>query len=202
MKKRRLSDLIYELASLSGIPRSGMPQFWFEDFESISEHHHKVTFCAYFLAKILKADINKVLLMALFHDCAETRTGDSNWVQKHYVKQDENKAITDQWSDLPDNLGKEIIELLKEYDKRESIESKIVKDADNIAFYITMKQLAFKGNKEAEYRLKNEATGPTAMNTELGENILKDIVNSEPNDWIRTHISETFQKYKKSAGNN
>ena len=51
-------------------------------------------------------DVEKVLVMSLFHDMAETRTGDSHWIQKPYVKQDEDSAISDQ---LEGALNHEII---------------------------------------------------------------------------------------------
>lgn len=77
--------------------------------------------------------------MALVHDLPETRTSDLSYVQKVYVKADDDTAAKD-------SLAKTMFEdfysvILNEYEKRESIEAKIVKDADNLDVDLEMKEL-------------------------------------------------------------
>lgn len=82
------------------------------------------------LAGLEGADENKVLKMCLFHDLAEARTGDANFVNKQYLKISEKEVRKDQMVGLP--FGKEIINLLDEYEERKTIESVVAKDADKI----------------------------------------------------------------------
>jgi len=189
-----IAKVLYELSNLNHIPRSGLIQFCFEDFESIAVHSYKVSFIAYFLAQIIGADLQKVLTMALFHDASETRVGDSNWIQKKYIKRDEKAAVTDQYVDLPSKIKDGLVSTIREYEERQSLESKIVKDADYIAYFITLKELALKGNQEAITRLEYETVNFDYLFNEESKVLLKEVLSTDPNSWTRELHKGTLKK--------
>ncbi len=82
-------------------PRTGY-QFLGTGGESVADHSFRMTIVGYVLASMEpEADGNKVVLMCLFHDLPETRTGDHNYVNKRYTQVDEESALEDQVRGLP-----------------------------------------------------------------------------------------------------
>jgi putative hydrolase of HD superfamily len=187
-------SVLFEIAGLGRIPRSGLIQYCYEDFETIADHSHKVAYIAYFLAVMLNADIEKVLTMAIFHDVTETRVGDSNLPQKKYTIRNEQLAVKDQYSGLPAKLKSKLLAEIEEYEERKSLESKIVKDADYLAFYIVLKQLEFKGNKEAKIRLDLIRKKIDFLFLDESKKLLVAILKADPNDWSRAILSEIMKK--------
>lgn len=198
MSRKGLAITLYELGNLSRVSRSGLYQFLYEDFESIAEHSYKVALIAYFLGKQLKADTSKILLIALFHDCAETRTGDGNWIQKPYIKTDEAAAIRDQLG-LVGKDGEEAIKAVGEYKTRDTVEAKIVKDADYIEYFMSLKILEMKGNKEATKRIGYETADLKFMYTKEGKALLKSVLATDPDEWTRVAHNQTMKEYKKKV---
>jgi putative hydrolase of HD superfamily len=188
-----LVDFFYELGTLRRMQRSYNLNI-LQDTESVAEHSHRVSIIAYLLAKKVGVDPYKTLLMAIFHDIAETRTGDSNWVQKSYLKQDEEKATKSQLK-LMDDLGIELEEILIEYKKRESLESQVAKDADYLDYFLSLRELAMTGNIEAERRLNSENTSLDHMYTDEGKKLAKMIKETDPTEWTRKDLVESHDKY-------
>ncbi len=93
-------------------------------------------------------DAGKVMQMCLFHDLAEGRTLDHNYVHQKYVQVDEHKAIEDLTANLP--FGNAMRHILEEYEQRESKESLIAKDADNIELILVLKEQWDLGNQRAK----------------------------------------------------
>lgn len=152
---KQLSNLInflFEASTLKRLKRTGW-QILGENEESIAEHTYMVTVVSYVLAIELKANIEKVLLIALFHDFEEARTGDIYRLADKYVKIAKAKAVQDAFGNLPESS--KIIKLTSEYEQRKTLEAKIVKDADTLALCIELKQLIEKGNIHAREWLEH-----------------------------------------------
>lgn len=131
--------------------------------------------------------------MAAFHDLPESRTGDFNWHQKEYVTQDEIKAWKSQL-ELMGNGTEELNSFIKEYKQRKSLVSQLVKDADNIEYVLSLKELALQGNEEAKRRIKKDVD-LKHLYTDVGRKIMKQIVSSKPNEWYQKDRSITRKKY-------
>lgn len=125
---RKDVDFLYEMGTARFIPRTWM-QFLNKGLANVSEHTFRVMWIAVIIATRERADVGKVMKMALVHDIAETRTGDVHYLSRMYTKRDEESAIKDI---LGETSAKEFLDVWKEYEARECIEAKIVKDADNI----------------------------------------------------------------------
>ncbi len=113
--------------------------------QNISEHIFRVAWIAQVIAAHEGGvDTGKMVKMALVHDIAESRTGDVHYVSRQYTKRDEALASSDIFAKTA--LESEMQALLSEYEARESLEAKIVKDADNLDCDIELKELAALGS--------------------------------------------------------
>jgi putative hydrolase of HD superfamily len=157
MKKQasKLSSFLYEIGTLRKIARSHRQTLGEDDLsDNIASHSYRVTVIAWFLAKMEKADPYKPIMMALFHDTAEIRSGDHNWVHKKYVKIFEDEIRDEQIAPLP--FGSDLMGILNEYEHR--------------------------GNKEATEWLKGKRDSKRYF-TKTAQKLVKDICDELPGDW-------------------
>ena len=175
---RDIVNFLFEVGILKRIPRSGY-QFLGTGSESVADHSFRVAIIAYLLAKNEpKADTQKVVLMSLFHDFHEARTGDHNYVNKRYVTVNEDKAV----SDLAQKLtsGQEIVSLIDEFNSRETLEARLVQDADQLDFILELKRQQDLGNKSAAEWLKYSVK---RLITDFSKKLANEIVHTDSSDW-------------------
>lgn len=141
-------NLLNEIGMLAYTPRSGFA-FLGSGKQSVAEHSYRMTLIAYALATLSEkqVDIEKLLLMCLWHDLPEARTGDFNYVNKRYAKADENKIIEELRQGS--SIGNKIAECLKEYNANQSLEAHLAHDADQIELLLVLKELHDTGNPRA-----------------------------------------------------
>jgi len=124
----------------------------------------------------------KTVTMAVFHDLAEARTGDLDFVAKHYDTSDEEKALEDSFSGI--DFGKDLINLMKEYEDRETLEAKCAKDADSLEQIHQEWVLMWQGNKMAqkwfESDFKDRVPG---LKTESAKKLAYAMKESNPQEW-------------------
>ena len=123
------------------LPRQGFIAMGFKrnEADSVAAHSFATAFLAYFLARQLqkegeKIDPDKVLKMGLVHDIGETIVGDVGTFVKGMAggvfKNIEEEGVKALVKELDD--GEEVINLVKEYDERKTLEARVVKAADNL----------------------------------------------------------------------
>lgn len=174
----KIVDFLFETGMLAKTPRSG---FFFlgSGEQSVAEHTNRVCFIGFALANISgKVDVSKVLEMCLFHDLAEARVSDLNYVHQKYNKKDEESAIKDLTSELP--FGGKIDKILHEYETRESYESKLAKDADNLEFILSLKEQVDIGNERAETWI---IPAIQRLKTKEAQNLVKTIIKTDSDRW-------------------
>lgn len=174
----KIIKLIFEARYLKNLPRSGYT-FLGNGNESVAEHSFIITFISYLLAKLNpEADEKKLIIMSLIHDIPESRTGDINYVQKKYVKKDEQKAV----NDITDSLffGEEIKDLLEEFNEGKTLESKLAGDADQLAFLVDLKVLKDKGAKSVNKWIDSIMT---RFKTKEGKKLAEQIISSDSDLW-------------------
>lgn len=172
-----ISDFFFELGLLNKVGRTGF-NFLGSGQQSVSEHSFRMTIIGYCLSKLLKADTCKVLIMCLFHDIPEARTGDLNYVNKKYAEADEERAYEDILKNIPSS--DDISSLLKEYNNRESIESMICYDADQLEMIVTLKEELDKGNVQASEWLK---TVVSRLKLKESKDISDEILKTSSFEW-------------------
>ncbi len=189
MKKE--ANLLFELSTMRKIVRNHRPVLLLDDLsDNLATHSYLVTWIAYIIAKHEGANIEKVLLMAMSHDTAETRTGDIAWINKRYVKAYEEEAIAEMFPEELDHLN--IKTLLEEYGKRESLEAKCVKDADRMAQMILLQEQVFTYNNQQakEWLENNEDWINQTYLTEYGKKLALTVYHTKVNDWAKNLATE------------
>jgi len=148
MDKKQIKDitnLIYEAAAVKRMRRTGWMILGDND-EGVGEHTFMTCVIAYFLAKKLNANMETVLIMSVFHDFHEARTGDLDKIAKFYMKRDQDKANKDIFQGIDD----ELLKTLDIYEQKQTLEARIVYEANVIAFAVELKLLIEKGNVHAK----------------------------------------------------
>jgi len=175
---KNIVNFLFEIGILKKTPRSGY-QFLGTGNESVAEHSFRVAVIGYLLAKNEpKADMQKVVLMSLFHDFHEARTGDHNYVNKRYVTVNEDKAVNDLAQKLP--FGQDIVSLIDEFNSRETLEAKLSQDADQLDFILELKRQQDLGNISAAEWLKYSAK---RLITDFAKTLADEIVTTDSSDW-------------------
>jgi putative hydrolase of HD superfamily len=184
---RDIANFLFEVGILKKIPRSGY-QFLGTGGESVADHSFRVTVIAYLLAKNEpEADLQRVVLMGLFHDFHEARTGDHNYVNKRYVAVDEDKAMDDLAQRIP--FGQEIISLINEFNSRQTLESRLAQDADQLDFILELKRQKDLGNKSAAEWLKYSVK---RLITNFAKKLAEEILETDSSDWWFTKKEELW----------
>ncbi|HNQ64754.1 MAG TPA: HD domain-containing protein [Smithella sp.] len=173
-----IANFLFEVGMLSRTPRSGY-QFLGSGQESVAEHILRTVFVGYTLCKMDSSlDEMRVLKMCIFHDLPEARTGDMNYVNKKYVKVDEEKAIRELAESL--SFGADIRSAIDEFNQKKTKEALIARDADQIALILQLKECGDLGNKYAEEWI---GFAVQRLNTENGKKLSEKITGTDSSLW-------------------
>lgn len=186
-KEQRIANFLYEVGTMRKLMRVHRQVLLTDDMsDSIASHSYRVAMISWFLAKEEKVDPYKTVMMSLLHDMGEIRSNDHNWIHKKYVKIFENEINEEQLGALP---HPDLKSLIDEYEKRESKEAILVKEADTLDQILLLREYAWAGNKEAELWLHGkpgkEQTNVQLekLKTEIGKKIGEAIYQVGPSDW-------------------
>ncbi|NOQ52051.1 MAG: HD domain-containing protein [Desulfuromonadaceae bacterium] len=145
---KNIANFLFEVGMLKRTPRTGF-QFLGSGAESVAEHSFRAAMIGYTLAQMDgQADVGRVLQLCLFHDIPEARIGDLNYVNKKYVKPDEEKAVEDLARQLP--FGDDYRSTLLEFMAKETHEAKLAHDADQLEMVLSLKEYKDLGNRYAD----------------------------------------------------
>ncbi len=173
-----IADFLFEVGMLCKTPRSGY-QFLGSGRESVAEHVLRTIFIGYALCKLNQSlDELRVLKMCILHDLPEARTGDMNYVNKKYVEVDEAKAV----KELTEGLffGDDIRQTIDEFNEKETMESRIAHDADQIALILQLKEYGDLGNKYSDEWIKYALQ---RLSTEEGKKLAARIIQTDSSHW-------------------
>ena len=126
--------------------------------ESVAEHSWRLSLMAYFIQdEFPEADINKVILMCIFHDLGEAITGDIPAFNK--TKKDEeieNKEITELINTLPEGYREKLSHLFKEMNELQTLEARIYKALDKMETLVQHNEADISTWLPLEYKLNLE----------------------------------------------
>lgn len=180
MPTSRDLDLLYEIGSLRHMPR-GWLQHLATNCANDLEHTIRVVFIALLLARKEGVKNEELIIkMALVHDLAETRTSDHSYVQKVYVTTDEDRALHDI---LTGTALEDLLSIAQQYHKRQNIEAKIVKDADNLDVDLELKELEEQGHQLPKKWRGFRAQVRKKLYTASAKQVWKQIQTSDPANW-------------------
>ncbi|KKU06677.1 MAG: Metal dependent phosphohydrolase [Candidatus Magasanikbacteria bacterium GW2011_GWA2_45_39] len=181
MSTPRDIELLFEIGSLRHTQR-GWRQHLATNCATDLEHTVRVAFLALVIARREGAGNEETILkMALAHDIAETRTSDLSYVQKAYVKSDEPSALHDM---LAGTHLADFEPIVTAYERRDTIEAKIVKDADNLDVDLELKELEEKGHQlPIKWRDFRRLIRDEKLYTDSAKKMWDDIQTSNVSSW-------------------
>lgn len=184
--QERIVNFLYEIGTMRKLMRMHRQVLLTDDMsDSIASHSYRVAIISWFLAKEEGADPYKTVMMSLLHDMAEVRSNDHNWIHKKYIKVFEHEINDDQLGTLPYSDFKDFI---GEYEKRESREAILAKEADLLDQILLLREYEWSGNKEANIWLYGKGGAKInaqleKLKTETGKKLGKSMYDVDPSDW-------------------
>ncbi len=175
-------NFLFEMGTIRYIDRMWR-RFLNKDFANLAEHHFRMFWIAMTIAsREGNVDTGKIAKMVMVHDIVESRTGDVEYITRQYVERNEELGIQDMLQGT--SLKKEFFAIWQEYQIRESLESKIVKDADNLDVDLELAEQAAQG-----HNLRDIWTGMREKNvkpilfTDTAKAMFEQIITANPHDW-------------------
>lgn len=181
MSLQRDLEFLFELGAFRNVTRT-WKQFLNADFQNNSEHSFRVAFLALMIAKYEKVlSDEKIIKMALIHDLGESRTGDVHYLSRQYTTRNEKLAIEDVFKDTI--MGIEMTSLWEEFENRTTIESKIVKDADNLDVELEIVEQDARGFTFEKVWHKVHQRKVKLLHTKTAQKLWTKIHSANPHDW-------------------
>ena len=120
--------------------------------------------------------------MALVHDLTETRTGDVHYLSRQYTTRDEALAAADIFAQTQ---LQDFEQIWHEYERRDSLEAKIVKDADTIDVELELaeQQANGVGLKKLWQARRRRQIHSHVLFTKTAQKLWDQIEKSNPHDW-------------------
>lgn len=174
---QRLVDFLNEVGMLRHTPRSGYA-FLGTGKESVAEHSYRTAVIGYVLARRTGADPARTVLICLFHDLGEARTGDFNYVNQLYDTRRERDAVRDATSGT--GMEEEILGLWDEHEARESPEAVLARDADQLDLILNLKRESDLGNRYADTWLRNAVK---RLTSDLAKELAAVVLATDHTDW-------------------
>lgn len=185
-------SFLYEMGHLKRSKRTG---WWFagvKDPESVAEHSHRTALIAALLALLEGGDPGRAALMALFHDTQESRTGDIPSVGRSYLQAVPNPQITsDQVRDFPEKVGHTLIELVEEYEARESREAILARDADKLECLLQAREYQAQGYADLSSWIETSAA---AVKSDSAKELVRLGRELSPSLWWEAFVGSVYAR--------
>jgi putative hydrolase of HD superfamily len=175
-------ELLFELGTMRHIERTWR-QFGGLGLANNAEHSFRVAWLAWMIGSAEGADVGKVVRIALLHDVPETRTGDVNYLTRMYTKRNDDLAVQDQFGAT--GVEDEAHALWAEYEARETLEAKVVKDADTIDCDLDLRETRVAGTLH-DVLHESRLAASAKLYTETARELFARIYDSEPHAWHTT----------------
>lgn len=137
MNPERALDFLRDVNRLKLVPRTGWLLRGVWPGESVADHSYGMAVTALVLAELIEAPVDRerLLVMALIHDLAETTTGDvpypaGRFFPERAKAEAEEQVLGELLEGLP--MRDDYTDLWREYRVGSSIEGRLVKDADRL----------------------------------------------------------------------
>ncbi|HEY1835706.1 MAG TPA: HD domain-containing protein [Candidatus Saccharimonadales bacterium] len=177
-------NFLFEMGNIRHIQRMWQ-RFNTPQLANLAEHHFRVFWIALVIAsREGNADTGKIAKMAILHDIAESRTGDVDLLSRQYVERNEELGIQDILEGT--ELEKEFYALWQEYEARDSLEAKIVKDADNLDVDFELTEQAATGSTlSANTHETREFVAANKLYTKTARELYSQLKEANPHAWWR-----------------
>jgi putative hydrolase of HD superfamily len=172
---------MYEVGHLKNTPRAGWLLAGVRSPESVAEHSQRVAVIAYVVATMEGANADRAAAMAVLHDIAETRTSDLPSVGKRHVSpQSAEDIMRAQIAGMSDELAAPLQQLVGEYEARETLEARCVKDADKLECLLQAIEYQAAGNRQLQPWIDTMMDG---VRTESGKVLANAAIKVSADSW-------------------
>jgi len=181
---KRILYLIQQSGTLMLLPRTHVKHFG-NSFDTIASHSYQVSVVTYCLSRMEGLSHEEALQsvgMAVFHDLSEARTGDMDFIAKHYAIVDEVKAVSDQFNGIPfsEDMGK----LIDDYEGKRNKAAICARDADSLVQFYTEWVLMWQGNQLAKKWYDSDFNDRIpGLKTESAKKLAFAMKDSNPHEW-------------------
>jgi putative hydrolase of HD superfamily len=180
---RAIVRLCYEAGHLKRSRRTGWWVAGIKDPESVAEHSWRTAVLAYFIAHAEGADPERTVTIGVFHDLAETRTGDIEYVGRRYLTAAPDEAIAkDQAADLPAAMTDAFLGVIRQLEDDATPEAACARDADKLECLLQAREYQHQGHRDLEGFVTNMAA---AVRTVTGKALAQAALHADPAEWWR-----------------
>lgn len=173
----RLADFCNEAGMLRHTPRSGYA-FLGTGRENVAEHSYRTTVLGYILARMAGEEPCRVVILCLFHDLHEARTGDFNYVNHRYDTCRARAALEDATTGT--GLEDDILGAWDELEVAASVAARLAHDADQLDLICNLQTELSRGNAFARKWLDSALK---RLRTPEGRELADAILRADPNHW-------------------
>lgn len=173
----RLADLCNEAGMLRHTPRSGYA-FLGSGRENVAEHSYRTTVLGYILARMAGEEPCRVVMLCLFHDLHEARTGDFNYVNHRYDTCRARAALEDATAGT--GLEAEILGGWDELEAAQSAAARLAHDADQLDLICNLRTELSRGNEFAREWLDSALR---RLRTPQARELAEAVLRADPNRW-------------------
>ncbi|HTP16660.1 MAG TPA: HD domain-containing protein [Streptosporangiaceae bacterium] len=175
--------LFHEAGHLKRSRRTGWWVAGVKDPESVAEHSWRTALIAYFIAISEGADPERTVTIGVFHDLGETRTGDIEYVGRHYLSAASAEAIAkDQAADLPSAMTDGLLAVVRQAGDLATPEAACARDADKLECLLQAREYQRQGHQDVQTWIDNMAA---AVRTRTGRELAQIALHADPGDWWR-----------------
>lgn len=182
----RLADLVFETGMLRHTERTGWA-FLGTGKENVAEHSWRTSAIAYVLGKMAGIDPSRVVMLTLFHDLHEARTGDFNYVYHRYNRTEAQTAL--EHATQGTGLQDDIVGFWQEFEQAESPEALLAKDADQLDLIANLAVELAKGNTFAREWLDSALK---RLKTDEGRQLADQLLRTDPNNWWYGNVQKDW----------
>jgi len=179
-----LVRFLFEAGQLKRVARSGWWLAGIRAPESVAEHSFRCALIGHFLARRDgRADVARVTMMCLLNDLHEARINDLHKVGQAYIDfpAAESKAFADAVAPMAE--GAELLALHEEYQRQETREARLAKDADRIECAFQAREYEAAGCAACRDWFEN-ARG--SLTTDAGRALFDALSKADANEWWRS----------------
>jgi 5'-deoxynucleotidase YfbR-like HD superfamily hydrolase len=178
---------LYELGLLKRLPRAGWLVAGIDHPESVAEHSFRTAIIGYLLAGIEGADPARTALLCLFHDTQESRIGDVPLVGKRYVVTAPNPQVTaDQVAGFPEEIGEAVRTLVDGYERQDSAEARLARDADKLECLIQAREYQAQGHDVQPW----VESAAAALRSETARRFADAFRQARPDQWWKSFAGQ------------
>jgi putative hydrolases of HD superfamily len=189
--------LAFEAGHLKRSKRTGWWRAGIKDPESVAEHSWRTAVLAYFIASEEGANPERAATIGVFHDLAETRTGDVEYVARRYISTEPDDVIAhDQAEGIAPAIAARYMTLIAEGEAGETPEARCARDADKLECLMQAREYQQQGHSEVQTWIDNMAA---AVRTRTGRALAEAALTADPGEWWR-EVSEHYAATTRALG--